>query len=84
MGLRQWCDAERRSRNARDASGDLVALVGLLRYLPSLGAVHEYDLCAMLAVGSEAPRATGAPAWVQPSWGAFTCVHNSPQCPERS
>ena len=32
MEPRQWCDAERRSRNARDASGHLLALVGLLRH----------------------------------------------------
>ena len=56
MEPRQWCDAERRSRNARDASGHLLALVGLLRHR----AMHEYALCAMLAVGSEAPRATRA------------------------
>ena len=56
MEPRQWCDAERRSRNARDASGHLLALVGLLRHR----AMHEYALCAMLAVGSEAPHATRA------------------------
>ena len=56
MEPRQWCDAERRSRNARDASGHLLALVGLLRHRD----MHEYALCAMLVVGSEAPRATRA------------------------
>ena len=56
MEPRQWCGAERGSRNARDASGHLLALVGLLRHR----AMHEYALCAMLAVGSEAPRAIRA------------------------
>ena len=56
MEPRQWCGAERGSRNARDASRHLLALVGLLRHR----AMHEYALCAMLAVGSEAPRVTRA------------------------
>ena len=53
---RQSCDAERGLRNAPDASRQLVASVGLLWR----GAVHDYALYAMLAVGSEAPRATRA------------------------
>ena len=53
---RQSCDAERGLRNAPDASRQLVASVGLLWR----GAVHDYALYAMLAVGSEAPHATRA------------------------
>ena len=53
-GPRQSCNANRASRTARDASRHSVALVGL----PRRRAVHEYALFAMLAVGSEAPRAT--------------------------
>ena len=54
LGPRQSCDAERGPWNAPDASRHLVALVGLLCHR----AVHDYALYAMLAVGSEAPRAT--------------------------
>ena len=43
-------------RAARDASCHSVALVELL----CRRAVHEYALCAMLALGSEAPRVTRA------------------------
>ena len=56
LGPRQSCDAERGPWNAPDASSHLVALVGLLCHR----AVHDYALYAMLAVGSEAPRATRA------------------------
>ena len=56
LGSRQSCDAERGLRNAPDASRQLVASVGLLWR----EAVHDYALYAMLAVGSEVPRATRA------------------------
>ena len=56
MGPRQWCEANGASRIARDGCRHLVALVGLY----SRRVTHGYALYAMLAVGSEAPRATQA------------------------
>ena len=65
------CERGPASRIARDGCRHLVALVGLY----SRRVTHGYALYAMLAVGSEAPRATRAHMCAgQPSWGAFVCA----------
>ena len=57
---------------ARVASCHSVALAGLL----CRRGVHEYALCAMLAVCSEAPRATRVRMCArQPLWRAFVCAN---------